>query len=162
VDPERGGVPPRLRDEIEAAGLTIDIAQDDLRQIPNRGWLPFAMTMYTTDGRARRLLVQNQECDTPVSKDFMGLAFKPPVGVQDRIVNVVYQPQDYWHLDKLPGPNSPKAAAVTRGDMSPPILAGEREPGTWNAPMFTISAAAVLALIAVIGGLRARRPGRAG
>ncbi len=156
VDPERGGVPLMMRDEMAGGKQVTELVQEDLRQVKGRGWLPFAMTMFHDDGRVQRVLIRSEACENPLSASVLGLDFPVPVAAQDQVTNRVYAPQKYWHLDELSGPNSPKATPVARPDLGPPVLPGERESPSWRIPIFTISLAAVVALAGGLLWMRSR------
>lgn len=151
IDPERGGVVLRTRDEM-LNGDTRELIHSDLRLLPAFGWLPFQRLLILNNARVRRTVVTSVQRPAK-SRERFRLAFPGPVPIVNVATQVAYRPQKVWDLSQLPSRDSGNAVQMSPlvGDPSLPIKVQERS----RQPLFTYAALAISVLIC--GGMVIRK-----
>lgn len=138
VDLERGAVPLRIVGRTEATDTSGEsrtiINFDDLRLIPNRGWLPFKQSWWRSrDGGGGQIAVRAASFDTPPATSAFGIDFPKPTAIIDNAKGLRYPPKEVWNLSSLPSPGSPGVEKVEYASIpldALPKLPGERTAGS--------------------------------
>ena len=150
VDLQRGSIPTSRVDEYPPTIYpTCSTFQDDIRRMPNGGWLPHHYLFYRSDGGAIEITITDAMFDGPVASEMFRLDFPEPVTVVDMALKLRYPPRKSWDLSKLPGVRDPGVTTfspATRDDFVPQ-MPGERA-GSRIWPGFLIGAGGVLLVFA--------------
>ena len=125
VDINRGAIPLRIEDSRGPKKTHISV-QDDLRFIPNAGWLPFTQRLVMQDGKiVREIHITEAEVHLKPDVSEFQLDFPSAVKMYDDARKRKYLPRKTWSLLQLPSPNSPDAKPFTpKLSVPPPELPG--------------------------------------
>lgn len=133
IDIERGAVPIRIVERSEGGVLGSDIRSvaqfDDIRLVPDRGWLPFRLSWwYASDNVAGQLAITSANFDERPGRESFTLVFDEPVSIVDDSKEVRYLPRQSWNINDFHSGSSrevEKVQFVAPGEPLPE-LPGER------------------------------------
>lgn len=154
VDLERGAVPLKVefhyRDG-EVLRLGSVMFNDELTQIPDRGWLPYRRSWHSDlSDDAIQYAIVKANFDKPPTRAELGVDFGEPVALRNESTHMSYSPRKFWDLSALPSPGSSEVTKV-----QPPSVSMDQVPklpGQRSSPRnLRLMGLGVLGLLAVIG-----------
>jgi hypothetical protein len=140
VDLERGSVPVRIESTLSGRGgassTRSTVYFDDLRQVPERGWLPFKESWWDSRGdSAGQIVIVHAAFDKPPEPSDFALDFPQPISLVDGQKRLRYPPSRRWNIA---GPLSSDSRGVEKVQYSTapndalPTMPGERKKSLWQ------------------------------
>ncbi len=141
-DLDRGALPLKIVDRRKAVGndrsSQVVIHQDDVRQVPGRGWLPYKQTFwYSEDNRCSQIQIETAHFEKPPNQDAFAMELSEETTIVDEGKSLRYPSRRVWNILKLPSPRSSgveKAEVASISDDQVPKMPGElpvRTDYTW-------------------------------
>lgn len=158
IDISRGSIPIQIMAHYFKTNLDVLFKFDDIHQESKGGWLPHRMLHVIGQGTTvtQIVLTKVDAEHRPALSDFR-LDFPEAIDLVDGVRHLRYPPRKTWSLLDLPGRLTPGVIPLKQmGSTLPPELPGEiEEDPQWM--LYAIPGALILALIAAIWILRARK-----
>lgn len=164
IDLERGAVPLKVVERAAATGTSRELRTvthfDDLRLVPNRGWLPFKESWWhSRDSTGGQIVIQEASFDRPPKSAAFNIEFPQPISIVNEAKGVRYPPRSVWNITSLPssgsrGVEKVEYASVPEAEI--PKLLGERV--SWAKYQLLVLGIVTLTLtIVLISWIRRRR-----